>query len=244
VSESRLSGARWVGTLTGMTSTVADLLPALGLRVVAGPVELRGLGDDDLGPLADLAAEGIHPADRMPFYHPWTDTDPETLRRRMAQFQWRCRADFSPESWELNLGVWHEGTLVGTQGISTRDYLVTHTGETGSWLGLAHQGKGIGTMMRRAICAFAFDHLDAEEITSGAFTDNAASLAVSRKVGYRLGGQKRLRRREGELAVNQQLVLRPRDLVRGEHAVTVDGVAAFRRSIGLDSADTDHEENP
>ena len=39
--------------------------------------------------------------------------------------------------------------------------------------------------MRQMICAFLFDHLDFEEITSGAFTDNPASLAVSRKVGYR-----------------------------------------------------------
>ena len=120
---------------------------------------------------------------------------------------------------------------------------MTRTGETGSWLGLAHQGKGIGTVMRRAICAFAFDHLDAEEVTSGAFTDNAASLAVSRKVGYRLGGQKRLRRREGELAVNQQLVLRPEDLVRGDQSIAVEGLPAFRRSIGLE-ADTTHEETP
>ena len=54
-------------------TTITHLLPALGLRVVAGTVELRGLGDDDLAALADLAARGIHPADRMPFYHPWTD---------------------------------------------------------------------------------------------------------------------------------------------------------------------------
>jgi RimJ/RimL family protein N-acetyltransferase len=218
-----------------MTSTVADLMPALGLRVTAGPVELRGLGDDDLARLADLAAEGIHPADRMPFYHPWTDVEPELLRRQFVQYHWRCRADFSPTSWELNLGVWHEGTLVGSQGFSTRDYLVTRTGETGSWLGAAHQGQGIGTMMRRAMCAFVFDHLGAEEVTSGAFTDNPASLAVSRKVGYRPDGQKRLRRREGELAVNQRLVLRPEDLIRGDSPVTVEGAAPFRRSIGLDS---------
>ena len=218
-----------------MTSTVADLMPALGLRVTAGPVELRGLGDDDLARLADLAAEGIHPADRMPFYHPWTDVEPELLRRQFVQYHWRCRADFSPTSWELNLGVWHEGTLVGSQGFSTRDYLVTRTGETGSWLGAAHQGQGIGTMMRRAMCAFVFDHLDAEEVTSGAFTDNPASLAVSRKVGYRPNGTRRLRRREGEVAVNQSLVLTREHLVRDEHALVVEGLEPFRRSIGLDT---------
>lgn len=40
--------------------TVADLLPALGLRITAGPVESRGLGDDDLAALEDLAARGVH----------------------------------------------------------------------------------------------------------------------------------------------------------------------------------------
>ena len=73
------------------------------------------------------------------------------------------------------------------------------------------------------MCAFLFDHLDFEEITSGAFTDNPASLAVSRKVGYRENGVRRLKRREGELATNLGLVLTPGDLVRGEHPLEVEG---------------------
>ncbi|MEO7752369.1 MAG: GNAT family protein [Terracoccus sp.] len=222
-----------------MSSTVADLLPALGLRLTAGPLELRGITDDDLSVLCDLAAAGIHPRDRMPFLTPWTDAGPEDLRRNTAQYHWRNRASFSPEAWSLELGVWHDGVLVGTQGIATTDYLVTRTGETGSWLGLAHQGRGIGTAMRQAVCALAFDHLDAAEITSGAFLDNPASLGVSRKVGYRPNGIRRLARRPGELALNQSLVLHPADLVRGDHPVRVEGLTAFRRSIGLDPREDD-----
>lgn len=124
---------------------------------------------------------------------------------------------------------------MGTQGFSTTDYLVTRTGETGSWLGREHQGRGTGTAMRQAMCALLFDHLDAAEVTSGAFVDNPASLAVSRKVGYRDNGVRRLRRREGELALNHGLVLTPGDFVRGPHPLQVEGLAAFRRSIGLDS---------
>jgi RimJ/RimL family protein N-acetyltransferase len=133
----------------------------------------------------------------------------------------------------MNLAVRHEGTLVGVQGLETRDYLVTRTGETGSWLGQQFHGRGIGTAMRQTICAFIFDHLHAQEITSGAFLDNPSSLAVSRKVGYRENGVRRLKRREGELALNQMLVLRPEDLVRGEHELVVEGLEAFRASIGL-----------
>ena len=38
--------------------------------------------------------------------------------------------------------------------------------------------------MRQVIAAFAFDHLDAQHVTSAAFSDNVASISVSRKVGW------------------------------------------------------------
>lgn len=215
--------------------SIAEVLPALGLRIAAGPLELRGITDDDLVTLGTLAVGGIHEPDRMPFYYPWTAVEPSELPLKFAQYHWNIRATWSPGKWELNLAVWLDGALLGVQGVGTEHFLVTRTGETGSWLGLEHQGKGIGTAMRQVMCAFLFDHLDFEEITSGAFTDNPASLAVSRKVGYRENGVRRLKRREGELATNLGLVLRPGDLVRGEHLLEVEGVAALRRSIGLDS---------
>lgn len=215
-------------------TTLTDLLPVLGLRITAGPLELRGLTDDALPALCDLALRGIHPEDRMPFYVPWTDAPAAALPRNIAQYHWRARADFSPEAWGLHLGVWYDGRLVGTQALDTHDYLVTRTGETGSWLGQEFQGRGIGTAMRQVICALAFDHLDAHEVTSAAFVDNPASIGVSRKVGYRDNGVRRLRRREGELAHNLGLVLTPDRLVRYEHPLEVEGLAAFRRSIGLE----------
>lgn len=219
-----------------MTTTIGDLLPMLALRIIAGPLELRGLSDDDLAELGALAEEGVHAPGEMPFYVPWTEAPGGELARNLAAFHWRMRADFSVASWNLELGVWYDGRLVGCQGFRTDHYLVTRTGETGSWLGRRHQGRGIGTLMRRAMCAFVFDHLDAAEIASGAFLDNPASLAVSRKVGYRDNGRFRLERRPGELAVNQSLLLTRETFVRGD-PVEVEGAAAFRRSIGLDTPD-------
>jgi len=63
--------------------------------------------------------------------------------------------------------------------------------------------------------------------------DNGASLAVSRKVGYRPNGVRRMVRRPGEWQLNQVLVLTPETLVRGP-AITVEGLAPVRRLIGLD----------
>lgn len=219
-----------------MGVTIAALLPLLGLSVTAGPIQLCGITDDDLPELAALARTGIHDPDVMPFAVPWTDVPDDQFLQAFARYHWQTRASFSIEAWDLNLGVRFEGALVGVQGFSTKDFLVTRTGETGSWLGRAYQGRGIGTAMRQAMCAFVFDHLGAVEVTSGAFTDNPASLGVSRKVGYQPSGIRRLQRRPGELALNQTLVLRPEAFRRGPHPLHVEGLSAFKRSIGLDGA--------
>jgi RimJ/RimL family protein N-acetyltransferase len=63
------------------------------------------------------------------------------------------------------------------------------TVETGSWLGRAHQGQGLGKEMRAAILHLAFDALGAAEAYSGAFEDNAASLGTSRALGYADNGR-------------------------------------------------------
>jgi RimJ/RimL family protein N-acetyltransferase len=106
--------------------------------------------------------------------------------------------------------------------------------KSGSWLGREFQGRGIGTAMRKVICAFVFDHLDAQFITSGAYTDNPASLAVSRKCGYTENGVA-VHKRMDKPATVQLLILEPGNLARYEHRLIVEGLPEFRRSIGLDA---------
>jgi RimJ/RimL family protein N-acetyltransferase len=214
-------------------TTAATALPLLALRITAGPVELRGITDDLLGPLADLATD-IHDPDFMPFGFPWTLTPAPDMPRNLAQYHWGKRASFSLAQWTADFAVFYESELVGCQGFSTKDYLVVRGGETGSWLGRGFQGRGIGTAMRQVICAFIFDHLDARFITSTAFTDNPASLTVSKKTGYADNGVDHVNRL-GQPAVMQRIVLEPANLVRYKHDLTVAGVPEFRRSIGLDA---------
>jgi RimJ/RimL family protein N-acetyltransferase len=215
-------------------TTAATALPLLGLRIAAGPVELRGVTDDLLGPLAELAIKGVHEPGYMPFFVPWSIAPAEEMPRNMAQFHWGQRAAFSPEKWSIDLAVFYDGRLVGSQGFGTRDFLVTRIGETGSWLGREFHGRGIGTAMRKVICAFLFDHLGAEYITSSAYSDNPASLGVSRKCGYRDNGMTILKRND-QPATLQRLILEPGNLVRYQHDLTVEGLPEFRRSIGLDA---------
>lgn len=213
-----------------MTSP-SELWPPFGLDVRSGDLTLRPITDDDLPELVDLVRSGVHEPGTMPFGVPWTQGPPERVAPEFARYHWRMRAAFVPEDFHLDLAVRERGELVGAQGFFARDYPVTRTAETGSWLALRHQGRGLGTRMRQAVCTLLFDHLGAAEVTSGAFLDNPASLAVSRKVGYRYTDTKRVAR-QGELALHAQLRLAPDDLVRGE-PVQVSGVEPLRRFLGL-----------
>ena len=167
--------------------------------------------DDDAGllELAEEARLGIHPPELMPFV--------DVVVRRCAG---GARA-------LQHLAVALDGTRRATSreveravprsprrtrgrypALGATDFAVTRGVETGSWLGLRHQGRGIGTEMRAAVLMFAFDHLGATRARSAAFFDNPASLRVSEKLGYRPDGTETVARR-GVAADDVRLLLTP-----------------------------------
>lgn len=219
-----------------MTTTCRDALtrhwPVFGLRLATPRLILRPVTDDDLAELVDLALAGIHDPASMPFLMPWTDAPREELIAETLRYHWRSRAESRPENWSVHFAVRSRGALLGTQELSGEQFAVTATVSTGSWLGLAHQGRGFGTEMRSAIVDFAFDHLKAARAESVAFLDNPASLAVSRKIGYLPNGDAVQQRRPGERAVEQRLVLTPATFRRPPWAVQVAGLDACRAAFG------------
>ncbi|MET0693758.1 MAG: GNAT family protein [Propionibacteriaceae bacterium] len=214
----------------------AEIWPPYGLKITEGDLVLSVVTDEDIPELIELALAGIHEPDRMPFSTPWTLDDAATLPANNVRFYSSVRASFTPEKFTLQFAVRVGGELMGTQGISTEDFSVTRTGETGSWLSRRFQGRGVGTRMRRAVCAFAFDGLGAVEVTSGAFLDNPASLAVSRKVGYQPNGVNRMKRRPGEVAPHLRLLLTPETFVRGA-PIEIEGLPPLLSFLGLAEPD-------
>ena len=163
--------------------------PLYDLRIWTERLELRLPTEDELIELLGLAMSGIHDPAEMPFGFAWTDQPSPLFERSFMQYHWSTRATFAPDNWNLDLGVWLDGgQLVGTQGIGARQFAQLRTVSTGSWLAQEFQGRGLGKEMRAAVLGFAFDQLDAEWATSGAFADNAASAAVSRSLGYHEDG--------------------------------------------------------
>lgn len=199
--------------------------PFHDLVITTPRLELRP--DDDAG-LLELAAEaqrGVHPPERMPFAFPWTDAAPDRLATNTLQHHWRMRAALTPDDWSLNFLVRLDGRVIGTQSAEAKDFAATREITTGSWIGLRHQGAGLGTEMRAAVLAYAFDHLGAVQARSAAWEDNAASLAVSRKLGYRPDGTKRAVRR-GVAVTEIRLLVTREQFTRPTWNPTVEGHAA------------------
>ena len=158
--------------------------PLFGLRIRTERLELRLPTDPDLYELVAIARAGIHGPGEMPFLEPWTETPSPWFEHGFLQYHWRLRGEWQPASWRLELGVWADGHAGGAQAISGDGFAEHRTVSTGSWLGRDFQGKGYGKEMRSAVIAFAFDYLHADWVTSAAFVDNAASVAISRSLGY------------------------------------------------------------
>jgi len=209
--------------------------PLSDLRLKTSRLELRWPALRDLDELAALAEQGIHHPDTQPFAVAWTDAMPAERARSVLQYHWTQWGRWEPSDWTLDLVVDQTGVIVGTQGLSGHDFAVRREVSTGSWIGQKHQGQGIGTEMRAAVLYLAFECLGAESATSGAYEDNAASLAVSRKLGYSENGIER-RVIRGKAAVVRRLRLdRATWRAQIRPSVEVDGLAPCLPLFGLTS---------
>jgi RimJ/RimL family protein N-acetyltransferase len=196
-------------------------------------LELRPDDDSGLRELVAVAYDGVHPPAEMPFGVPWTDADPADLGRNSLQYFWGVRAELSPSSWELNFLARLDGAVVGTQGLKADGFAITREVHTGSWLGIRHQGRGLGTEMRAAVLALAFDHLGAETARSTVFTDNPASLRVSAKLGYRHDGTTTDVRRGRRAGQHRMLLTRSAYTAhRPDWSLWVDGLEDCRALLG------------
>jgi RimJ/RimL family protein N-acetyltransferase len=163
------------------------------LRLRTPRLQLRLGSRDELVELGRLAELGVHPPEEMPFAVAWTDRigEPDFLDG-FLEFHEQHLADWSPGKWNLNLLVWEHGTLVGSQGVLSTDFATRRRVASGSWIGQAHQRRGIGTEMRAAVLELAFRGLGADAAESSWLEGNEASRRVSEKLGYveyRLGEQ-------------------------------------------------------
>ena len=212
--------------------------PLFDLVIRTPRIELRPPTDDDVVAIVALSDEGIHDPATMPFSVPWTDWEPPFRHRQTMQWWWRQRAEWAPEKWILGLMVSEIGpdgerTLVGAQDVLADDFGRSRTVTTGSWLGRAHQGRGLGKEMRSAVLHLAFAGLGAIRAQTSAWHDNAASIGVTTSLGYRPNGDHRQLRRD---VYDRQVdfVLECEDWERRRRDdVTIEGLGACLDLFGV-----------
>lgn len=176
-----------------------------------------------------MAAGGIHPPGERPFLTPWTHLPPQERALYVTQQHWLTRGGWRPEAWSLELGVFRGSQPIGMVSLRGRDFSILHEVKTGSWLGLDFHGQGFGTEARAALLHLAFAELGAVAALSEAFQGNAASQAVSRKLGYRPDGISR-DVLDGQPVISDRLRLTREDWERHRRTpVTVTGLEACRR---------------
>ena len=214
---------------------IEDHFPPFGLRITCGPLELRSVRETDTDEISALITGGIYdPNGYLPFLRRWAEAPADLVPLQTMQFYWRTFAEFTPESWHLVLAVREQGRIVGVQDLVTKNFPITRSVETGSWLGRPFQRRGLGKLMRQAVCAFGFDELGAEQMGSGYVEGNVRSAGVSRKVGYRPNGRIRTVHPDGDqVRIEERVVLTPDAFVRAPYALEVSGADEFRALIGL-----------
>ena len=160
------------------------------LTVRVGELTLRVLRDSDIAAIHGVTAAEIFGEPLPEHMFPWLKEKPD------PSFRWAHRADMSPEEWSLDFGVHLDGEVIGSVDLRAKNFPHNHEVETGSWIYHRLQGRGIGTQIRHAAAVFCFEHLGACQLRSECDPGNAASQAVSRKLGYTINGNKAVLRKE------------------------------------------------
>jgi RimJ/RimL family protein N-acetyltransferase len=174
---------------------VTSYWPLVGLRLRVGGLELSPARAEDLDVLGDLLPDDLemNPHTPRPFDVPERRARGVALRQEI----WKSLATWSPDNWTLDLVVRRGTAVIGMQELEARDFAVLRTVETASWLGPGHRAQGFGKLARTAVLALAFEGLGARVALTEAWSDNAASLGVTRALGYRPNGSVP-QRREGQ----------------------------------------------
>jgi RimJ/RimL family protein N-acetyltransferase len=209
--------------------------PLYGLRLRTPRLELRLGSRGELVELCELAREGIHPPEEMPFEVPWTDRagEPSFVADCVA-FHEAALAEWRPDRWSFNPLIFLAGRPIGSQGIRAEEFAERRVVDTGSWLGRRFQRQGIGTEMRAAVLELAFSELGAEAATSGSVFGNESSKRVSEKLGYSIVGTSTIAPR-GEPVSKHDLRLAREDW-RPPISVEIEGVEACLPLFGASAA--------
>ncbi|HYO31991.1 MAG TPA: GNAT family protein [Nocardioidaceae bacterium] len=211
--------------------------PMFDIRLTTRDLVLRQVTEADLPSLAAIVPEDL---EQNPASTTYAGLDRAHNRGVVThQDYWRMLGAWRPQSWALCFGVFREGELVGSQVLEGEDFPVLRTVDSWSFLSPAVRGLGVGKLMRAAVLTLAFGPLGARFAITSAWTDNHASLGVSRALGYADNGITAHRRGDaaGEMA-HLRLTRETWMSSPWREQVTVSGLEECLAYFGLDERGT------
>ncbi|MGE0212244.1 MAG: GNAT family N-acetyltransferase [Parvibaculaceae bacterium] len=154
------------------------MVPALR-KIQGEQILLRAVRAADTRRIAELIAPYEISSMLAVVPHPYTLQDAESFVARSMSGSGEMR----------NFAI-DDGTgLIGIVGFTYSDPLP----DIGYWLGRDYWGRGIMTEAASLAIAWLFETASDQEIQSGAFIDNPASLAIQKKLGFRVVERNQLR---------------------------------------------------
>ncbi|MDQ4027753.1 MAG: GNAT family N-acetyltransferase [Actinomycetota bacterium] len=116
---------------------------------------------------------------------PWLawagDEDPNSIRA----FVHACQQEWDVSEWTFTILL--DGEVIGAVGVNRFDPMVS-TANLGYWLRTDVAGRGLMTEAAAAVVEFAFGELALHRLELTAAPDNAASVRVAEKLGFKRGG--------------------------------------------------------
>jgi RimJ/RimL family protein N-acetyltransferase len=159
-------------------------------------------------------AEGVYAACQDPDIQRWIPVIPRPYTREDA----RAFVSGEPELGPYQFAIVEHTRLVGSLSLRVNE---SGTGHLGYWCARGARGRGIITRALRLLCRYALEDLGLERLELIADPENAASLRVAAKVGFRREGVLRshLRHPDGHRRDSVMLSLLPGELRPSERDV-------------------------
>ena len=208
--------------------------PLFDLAITTPRLRLEYATDAHLEELASFRAGQIIAAGEEPFDMPASFyMDPPASQWKAMIGEWGARSRTSAEWWHLSFAVIVDGELVGQQNVTGENFVVLRTVNSMSFLKRSRQGQGIGKEMRAAVLHLAFDGLGAVRAESDAFVDNAASIGVTRALGYEDNGTMLGERPSGAAVLQRFVLTRERWLPTRRDDIEISGLDPCLAVLGL-----------
>lgn len=154
-------------------------------------LELRTLVPDDTEEMVRVVTGSqAHLAEFLPWADgPWTTQDARV-------FIDKARAECE-RGIKVHTGIWYLGKLAGH--LSLTSIAPRHKAEVAGWVAADISGKGVMGRSVSAMAEYAFTVLELQRLLLRCRTDNAKSIRMARRVGFRPEGWEEMSEHRGDI---------------------------------------------